>query len=151
MNAQINKVRILRNALLEQVKDLSPGQLNKIPVGFNNNIIWHIGHLTAAMQSICYIRGGEKPAVDIDFFECYKPGSKPTIAVEEFAIDHTKQLLFVSLDKLDADVQAGCFKNYAPFTTRYGVPITDILSALDFLPFHEGLHFGYILAMKKLV
>ena len=29
-------------------------ELNKIPEGFNNNIIWNFGHVIVSQQIICY-------------------------------------------------------------------------------------------------
>ncbi|WP_205896842.1 DinB family protein, partial [Pseudomonas viridiflava] len=52
-----------QNFILDLVKDLSIEQLNKIPDGFNNNIIWNIAHLTAAQQNLCYTRSGLLPTV----------------------------------------------------------------------------------------
>ncbi|MDB5155092.1 MAG: DinB family protein [Mucilaginibacter sp.] len=58
MTKQIEIIRTLREYLLSNVKDLTTGQLNKIPEGFGNNIIWNLAHIISAQQSICYIRAG---------------------------------------------------------------------------------------------
>lgn len=58
MNKQIEIIRKTRVKLLEMLSDLSTDQLNKIPAGFNNNIIWNLAHLVAAQQGICYLRAG---------------------------------------------------------------------------------------------
>jgi hypothetical protein len=54
--ATITQIKNTRAFVLELVKDLTTEQLNKIPAGFNNNIIWNIAHLTAAQQNLCYVR-----------------------------------------------------------------------------------------------
>jgi hypothetical protein len=43
------------------------------------------------------------------------------------------------------------FASYPPWSTRYGVEITNIDDALQFLLYHEGLHAGIIIAMRKLL
>ena len=58
MTKQIEIVRSLREYLLSTVNELSTEQLNQIPDGSGNNIIWNLAHLIAAQQGICYIRAG---------------------------------------------------------------------------------------------
>jgi hypothetical protein len=43
MNPQIDTLKKVRAVLLEGIKDLTTEQLNKIPQGYNNNIIWNLG------------------------------------------------------------------------------------------------------------
>lgn len=152
MNKHIDRINTIRHSVLDLVKDLSVEQLNEIPAGFNNNIIWHLGHLTASQQGICYVRAGLKPFVGESHMVLYRPGTKPErfIADEEVAI--IKDLLVSTLERFDADLSAtNLFSNYTAWTSRYGVEIGSIQDALEFLLFHEGLHAGHIAAMKKLV
>lgn len=151
MNKHIDRIKTIRLHLLEHVKDLSVEQLNEIPAGFNNNIIWHLGHLTAAQQGVCYVRAGLKPFAGESHMVLYRPGTKPErfITDEELAI--IKDLLVSTLERFDTDLSANLFSNYTAWTSRYGVEIGSIQDALEFLLFHEGLHAGHITAMKKLV
>jgi hypothetical protein len=151
MNKRIEMIKNPREMLLELIKDLSVEQLNKVPQGFNNNIIWNIGHLIAAQEGVCYRRSGLEPPSGEDFFQAYKPGSKPEGFVDEAETERIKSLLFSTLDKLDADYDASIFKTYTSVVTRYGIELANIEDALNFLPFHEGLHIGCILALKRLV
>ncbi|MCZ0211646.1 DinB family protein, partial [Streptomyces sp. UMAF16] len=64
MNSVIQNIVNIRKYLIEMCEPLSVVQLNTIPNGFNNNIIWNFGHLIAAQQGLCYIRSGLKPVVD---------------------------------------------------------------------------------------
>lgn len=148
---KIETIRKTRIFLLDVIKDLNTAELNEIPAGFNNNIIWNLGHMVAAQQGICYARAGLQTWIDEPFFAAYKPGSKPEAKLEEQEIERIKELLFTSLDQLDADLQKGLWVNYPAWTTRYGVAITTIDEALTFLLFHEGLHSGTITALKRVV
>lgn len=58
MDKSFEIIRKTRQAILSQVSELTIGQLNEIPAGFNNNIIWNLAHMVAAQQGICYVRGG---------------------------------------------------------------------------------------------
>lgn len=151
MNKQIDRIKSIRLYLLELVKDLSVEQLNEIPSGFNNNIIWHLGHLTAAQQGVCYSRAGLKPVVEEKYLVLYRPGTKPEQLVAAEEVEMIKDLLISPLDQFDQDLSGNLFANYPAWTTRYGVELASIQDALDFLLFHEGLHSGHITAMKKLV
>jgi len=151
MQTQIAPIRKTRNYLLENISALSTDQLNKIPNGFSNNIIWNIAHIIAAQQGVCYRRAGLPVVVGDDFFEMYKPGSRPEREVTETEIAQIKQFLASTLERLELDYNKGLFKSYTPWTTRYGVDINTIEDAISFLLYHEGLHAGIIMAMKKLV
>ncbi|MBE7172990.1 MAG: DinB family protein [Williamsia sp.] len=151
MNKYIDRIKTIRLSLLNLVNDLTVEQLNEIPAGFKNNIIWHLGHLTAAQQGVCYARAGLKPFVEEQYLVLYRPGTKPEAFVTGEEIDMIKDLLISSLDQFDLDLSANIFTNYTPWTSRYGVAMDNIQDALEFLLFHEGLHAGHITAMKKLV
>lgn len=149
MKDQIDAIRKTRTYLLDLTKELSLEQLNKIPTGFNNNIIWNLGHLVAAQQGVCYMRAGLKPRIDEELFNKYKPGSKPENVVNEQEVNKIQELLLSTLNVLEKDYDAGLWTGYNAWTTRYGIELKSINEALQFLNFHEGLHSGYIMALKR--
>lgn len=149
MNKKIEQLKKIRLFLLDLIKGLSVEQLNEIPTGFNNNIIWNLGHLVASQQGLCYMRSGIKPAVDENLLAGYRAQTKPDAFITEEEITQIKHLCVSALDQLEDDYNASIFSDYTPFTTRYDIAITTIDEAIDFLLFHEGLHMGYIMAMKK--
>src|ERR1700712_2860570 len=100
MTKQIEIIRKTRSFLLENLKDLTTEQFNKIPEGFNNNIIWNLGHMIAAQQGVCYIRAGIAPVIGQDFIDTYKSGSKPGEPVDATAIEDIKNLLFSTIGQL---------------------------------------------------
>lgn len=151
MNETIGKIKKTRQFILNSVNELANAQLNQIPSGFNNNIIWNLGHMVAAQQGLCYLRSGLKTVVTEDFFQSFKTESKPEKELSNSEIENIKQLLFSTLDQFDKDYSDGIFKNYTVFKTRYDVEIKNIDDALNFISFHEGLHCGYIMALKRLV
>jgi hypothetical protein len=151
MNKSIESIRKTRSYVLQLVNGLTAEQLNEVPAGFNNNIIWNVGHLVASQQGICYLRAGLKAWVSEKVYRDYKPDTKPTGFVNNSEIEELKSLLLTSLDPLETDYSNNLFQNYPTWTTRYGVTITTIDEALQFLLFHEGLHTGYIMALKRVV
>ena len=146
--AQIKNTRIF---ILELVKDLSTEQLNKIPSGFNNNIIWNIAHLTAAQQNMCYIRSGLETTVEQKHFSPFLSGTKPEKFIEQKEVDSIFDVLLSSMDRLAADYSSHIFLKFDPWDKRYGMKLNSIEDAINFVPFHEGMHIGYIMALRKLV
>lgn len=151
MNLQIERIRKTRQYLLDQIRPLSTEQWNLVPHGFNNNIVWNIGHMIAVQQGICYVRAGIPTHIEEAFFNFYKPGTKPSQFVGPEEIEMIKDLLFSTLLLLENDVTENRFTGYQPWPTRYGVEIKSIQEALAFLLYHEGLHGGIVTAMRHIV
>jgi hypothetical protein len=148
---QIEMVKRTRAYLLNLVKDLSTEQLNLVPHGFNNNIIWNLGHMIAAQQGVCYARAGLKVTIDEAFFLAYKTDTKPTGAADPAEIDRIKAMFLSSIERFEKDYQDHVFSHYIPWTTRYGIELKNIEDVIQFLLYHEGLHLGYIMALRRLV
>ena len=137
--------------LLNFISDLSIEQLNKVPAGFNNNIIWNLGHMVAAQQGICYRRAGVDTIVTPEFMDTYGSNTKPEKFLDEAELETIKELFITTLDQFVIDHRKNLFSDYIPWTTRYGVDMTNIDDAVQFLPFHEGLHVGYVMAQKRAI
>jgi hypothetical protein len=151
MNYCIESIRNTRSFLLQLTGGLTTRQLNEVPDGFNNNILWNLGHLVASQQGVCYLRAGLKTWVPENVYLQYKPDTKPSGFLNSAEVAEIKSLLFTSLEQLEKDYHNKLFQNYISWTTRYGVPITTIEEALQFLLFHEGMHTGYLMALKRVV
>jgi hypothetical protein len=149
MTKSIEIIKKPRLALFELIKDLSIEQLNTVPPGFNNNIIWNMGHLVAAQQGVCYRRAGAEMIISEDYYNTYGPGSKPERFIGQAELDEIKEYFTSTLDQFVVDYNNNVFANYVAWTTRYGVDLNNIDDAFKFLPFHEGLHFGYVMAQKR--
>jgi hypothetical protein len=146
----IQNIKHTRAFLLDAISMLDGEALNIIPEGFNNNIIWNIGHLIASQYGICYLRSNNQlPHQDI--FNLFKVGSKPERIVTDEEILDIKKLLLSSLENLKEDLNTGKLNSYTPWTTRYGVEIKTIEDGIAFLPYHEGMHMGYIMALKRII
>ncbi|MCC8426546.1 DinB family protein [Mucilaginibacter sp. UR6-11] len=151
MTKAIEIIKMPRLHLLNLIKDLNVDQLNKVPAGFNNNIIWNLAHIVAAQQNLCYKRAGLDIVIDERFFTAYLPETKPEKFVDANEVEVIKTLFLLTLDQLEADLQTNRFDNYIPWTSRYGVELSNIDEAVKFVPFHEGLHTGYIWALKRMI
>ncbi|NJB81477.1 DinB family protein [Wenyingzhuangia aestuarii] len=150
-----NQVDVLvkgRALMLKLIGDYSLEQINKIPEGFSNNIGWNVAHLVVTQQLLCYKFSGLKVAVSEEMIERYKKGTAPNgyvIAQEEWALIKD---LFVQLPvQLEKDYNNKLFASYSEYTTSVNVTLDSIEKAIDFNNFHEGIHLGVLLALRKLV
>ncbi len=140
-----------RKLILKLIEELSTDQLNKIPEGFGNNIIWNIGHLAVTQQLLCYKLSGIPMNISDQMVVDFSKDSAPKRAISSKEIE-TIKTLFLELPKVfKEDYERKKFKIYYPYTTSVNITLTDIDSAFAFSNFHEGIHLGVILALKKLV
>ena len=151
MNKQIENLKRTRAFVLDAIKEINVDQWNKVPNGFNNNIAWNIGHMCATMQGICYSRAGLLPIIDEKWILPYKSGTKPEKELSTEEVEELKLLFLSVVEALENDYNNQKFINYNSWTNRYKIELTTFEEALDFMLYHEGLHFGAIMALKKLV
>ena len=154
MNTKIEKITGFRLFLLKQIEELTTQQLNTVPPGYNNNIIWNLGHLICVQQNLCYARANLPITVDDKYFSPYMPGTKPEKFIDDQEIRTIKDLLITSLDPLRADLDKNIFVNYTASVVIpkvYGFEVNNIDMALEYLLYHEGLHGGYVGSLKHLL
>lgn len=141
-----------RQQLEKFLTNFTTEQLNKIPDGFNNNLIWNIGHSIVTQQLLTYGLSGLTPHLSMDFIDAYKKGTKPegTVSTEEIAT--IKKLLFSSLEQLEKDYKAGVFTDFKEYTlSTTGGVLSKVEHAIEFSNFHEGLHLGCCIMLAKFV
>lgn len=151
MEKQFEILRKTRAFLLNLINELSLEEVNKIPQGFNNNIAWNFGHIIAAQQGVCYKRSGLPMVISEELFNQYKPESRPEKEINESELEGLKSLLFSTIEKLEDDYQSGNLSAYVAWKTRYGVEINSIEDAISFLSYHDGVHTGYCMALKRAI
>ncbi len=141
------KTRHFFNHLIEKTKI---EDLNKIPKGFNNNIIWNIGHIVVTEQLLVYRLSGLPMMVNDTLVEKYKKGTKPEGPISQNEVDDIKSLLFSTIERTKEDYINAAFDSYQQYTvSTTGNTLSNVDDALDFVHFHEGIHFGYVLAQLK--
>lgn len=151
MQKHFETLLITRNNLLKAIENLSEEQLNKIPEGFNNNIIWNVAHILVTQQLLCYKLGNQEMSLDDSFVDLFKKGTQPKHHVSQEEVDIIKEELLVLASRMEEDFNSGMFKNYMSYTTSYNITLNSVEDAIQFNNVHEGLHLGYIMAMKKML
>lgn len=132
------------------LKELSLAQLNAIPTGFNNNIIWNIGHSIVTEQILVYTLSGLKPNVSDALIEKYKKGTKPDGKATQADVDELMDLAFSTIEHTKADFSSKVFSTFNEYTlATTGNTLTNVNQAIQFALVHEGMHAGYILALLR--
>ncbi|MCK0179474.1 DinB family protein [Flavobacteriaceae bacterium S0862] len=149
MNYQFDitlKNRTILNSFFEKC---TLEELNKLPEGFNNNIIWNLAHVIVTQQLLVYGLSGLPMMANDELVAKYRKGAKVEGNVTQQEVDEIKNLLFSTLDKTKEDYKKGMFRNYNAYTTSTNSTMTNVEEAIAFNNFHEGIHLGYILALKR--
>ncbi|AOW08610.1 DinB family protein [Flavobacterium gilvum] len=126
-------------------------QLNKIPEGFNNSLFWNIAHVVVTQQLLVYKLAGLPMAVSDELVEKYRKGTKPEKDATQEEVDLIKSLVFSTVDQLEADYNNGAFANYQEYPTSTGFILKSAKGAINFNNFHEGLHLGVLMSIRKYV
>jgi hypothetical protein len=151
MKIEFDILKKSRKLILKIIEDLTIEQLNNIPEGFNNNIVWNIAHLVVTQQLLCYNFSGLEMMVSEEMVTLFRKGTVPKniVSKEDF---ETYKNLFIELPiQLERDYKNDVFKKYKEYNTSLNVKIVDIDFAIDFNNYHEGIHLGIILGIIKLV
>ena len=77
MTRHFDFLKATRANLLKATADLSIGELNQIPNGFNNNIAWNMAHCLVTQYLLCYGLSGQVIPLDKEIIDLYRKGSKP--------------------------------------------------------------------------
>jgi len=140
-----------REILLQFLDNYSPEQLNKVPDGFNNNLIWNIIHVIVVQQMLVYNLSGLPMMIPNEWVDKYKRGTKPEADVTAEEIAAVKKMLFETIATTEKDYADGIFKEYRSFTTMTGFQINTVEDAINFNNYHEGVHTGVMMAIRKLL
>ena len=126
-------------------------QLNKIPDGFKNNLIWNIAHIVVTQQLLVYKFSGLPMMVSDELVQKYMKGTKPELDATQADVDEIKTLLTKTINQTEEDYDNGIFKNYQEYPTSTGFVLRNVEDAMVFNNFHEGLHIGIMMSLRKLI
>jgi len=144
-------LRASRNRLLQLIETTDNEILFKIPVGFNNNIIWQTGHCITSQQRHMYMRSGLPMYISNAFMESFKIGSSPRSWKINPDVNEVKRLLIDTVNHLESDLESGLFVNYEPFGLPMGFQVKNHIEALQAANYHEAEHSGIIFTYLKLL
>ena len=125
-------------------------QLNIVPPGFGNNLIWNIGHIIIVQQRMIYAASGLPINIPEELIGDYKSGTKPSTTDSEERVALLSELLVSVIPQTIADAENGVFgEAYKGFTTATSFSVMSVGDAIAFNTFHEGLHLGAMQAIRR--
>ncbi|MBC2839424.1 DinB family protein [Robiginitalea sp. SC105] len=151
MEEELDIWRTNRKNLQGFLHAFDAGQLNRVPDGFSNNLIWNLGHILVVQQLLVYGLSGQVLHIPQELIPKYQRGSRPEGDVGQEEIALIGKLLADTVPLLEEDIRENRFGTFRPFTNSAGFRITDLPQAVAFNNFHEGLHLGYMMSIRKLV
>lgn len=151
MEYLLNITRKTRENFIRLIESSTIEELNEIPAGFNNNIIWNFAHIVASQQGLCYRLANVDTVIDKQYILPYTKGSRPDKFVTAEEVNTIKGFMRSNIDQLEEDLKNNKFVNYHAFTTDYGVEVKSNAEAVQFFVVHDALHFGIASAIKKVI
>ena len=151
MHRTFEITRTSRKVLSQFLENYTLEQLNTIPHGYSNNLIWNIGHIVVVQQMLVYNLSGLPMMVSSEMIEKYKKGTRPEHNADQNEIEEIKRLLFATIDHSEVDFTNKIFKTYQEFTTMSGFTIKSAEDAMTFNYYHEGVHTGIMMQIRKFI
>lgn len=143
--AHFKSLRELWSNLLSNVP---ADDLFRVPEGFNNHIAWNAAHVVVTQQSLCYSLSGLDVRIPKYLVDKYRKGTSAADAdPESFA--EAMEHLHTTADQLGHDYASGTFQGFTSYATSAGITLESIEQAIAFNNVHEGIHIGYVLALRK--
>jgi hypothetical protein len=151
MKREFEILKVTRANVAKSIANLSDEQLLKIPQGFKNNILWNVGHIVTSTQKLTYTLSGNPMRIEEEIAVFFGKGSAPSDWKSTPDIKKLKEYIITTAAWLEEDFNKGIFKTYKEYETSYGYKLKSIEDAISFANAHEGVHFGIIMGLKKLV
>lgn len=151
LSFQLDSLKATRDNARKILSAFSLEEINKIPEGFNNNLVWNYGHMIITQQLLCYKLAGAPMHIDKALVKKYAKGTQPEGPVTNEEYQMLLEMDTQTIKHLEADYGSNIFDNYKPYETSYGITLSHIDEAITFNNMHEAHHFGNLLSMRKLL
>lgn len=146
----ITNHKAIRKNFEKAVEKVNEADLIMIPAGFNNHIIWNIGHAVVTQNVLIYGMSGLDFTLPTDFIKRYKKGTFPSeIENPKTELETIFELGRIADEQLSYDIREMRFSDYQKYETSFGITLNSFNDALQFNNIHESLHLGYVMAIKR--
>ena len=146
-----NQLKVIRTNTLNAVQGVSESQANSIPEGFNNNILWNLGHVYLVQEKFAFGFIPEPMNIPDNFEDLFGRGSKPSEwKVQPPSLAELLKLLEDQTGRIKGSLEnrlAEAVPN--PFIMPSGLTLKAIGEFLAFSMYHEGMHVQTIKMLNK--
>jgi uncharacterized damage-inducible protein DinB len=150
-NYLFHQLRFVRDNTIKQVKELSEEETCTVPRGFNNNILWNLGHILLVHEKFAFALTNENMELPKHFAEMFAPGTKPeNWGTEVPSLDEILLLLSKQIERIGQTLEHRLEEKLEkPYVTSSGLELSAVKECLSFCLYHEGMHFAAIKAIKQ--
>lgn len=146
----LEQLKFTHSYLTRALSTVTLENVNEVPKGFNNSILWNVGHILVSNEMLLFANTGDELKLSQDVINLFKGGTKPsdwnteppTFKVICNLLDEQVERITTTYEgRLDEELNKSMkIANFEMKTVR------DILG---FVIFHEGLHTGLINGLKR--
>ncbi|SDK88289.1 DinB family protein [Lacicoccus qingdaonensis] len=142
------QLKSVRGMVIKSMDEIDDSLIEVIPAGYNNNLLWHFGHIATFMEGEIIRLTGKDSSVKERFDKYFDNGTSPADfdddtpdkeEIRKVLESHVDEYSQVSQEKLDEELDEEFL----------GITRSDDLSA--FMILHEALHEGKIQSMAILL
>ncbi len=147
-----NQTLVARKAIIG-VAVANRKQIEVIPEGWSNNLLWHMGHLVTVQQMLSHGLRKEPMDVKRNYIKFFTRGTSPADWEGHKTVPDLKRLMGEMIDlteKVFDDIEP--FQDTPleePYTNMIGLTMRTPAEALNFSAGHDGIHLGLMLALAR--
>lgn len=151
VNYLIKQLRFVRVSTIKQVTGMSEEETRTVPRGFNNNVLWNLGHILLVHEKFSLGLTNEKMELPKHLAEYFTTGTKPENWVTNIpSLDVILQLLSKQIDRIEQTLEHRLESSLEqPYITSAGLELLTVKECLSFCLYHEGMHYATIKAIKQ--
>ncbi|WP_088044303.1 DinB family protein [Bacillus sp. EAC] len=144
------QLKFTRSYTLRLLSSVSTDVVEKVPAGFNNNILWNAGHILAAYEQLLYANTGDELNLSEDVISFFKGGTKPSDwNSEPPSFEEIIALLEKQIEQIISTYEGRLDEEMKKEIKLGGFEIKTVRDMISFNIFHEGLHSGLINGLKR--
>lgn len=144
-------LRTTRWHMMRELEGLSREDLLRIPEGRDDNILWNVGHLLCSLSRLTYVFSGYALPIPEYYLKLFGKGTNARDWTGTPNAEEVLQLFTGMPDQLETDFLAGKFVDYKPLLLGGGHSVESVDEAVAFHCFHEGLHIGMVISLKRMM
>ena len=137
-----DQLTFIRNGTLKVFEVTDEKHLTVTPKGFNNHILWNLGHIYVIQERMVFPAMSEAPQLNDTYLQLFNKNTSPanwTTTLPE--INELKQLLRNQTGRIKASFQDRLDEKLVePFTLFKVLTFQTLRDVLTFTIFHEGMH-----------
>ncbi|NUU63639.1 DinB family protein [Paenibacillus agri] len=145
----------VRTQLLKSLDGIDEATALRIPQGFRNHILWHLGHVYTLNERFAFKNIGLPMHLPDGFLELFENGTSPLnepVSLAFPSLEELKLLLREQPQRIQRILEDRLQESIVPpYTTSGGMRLGSVAEFLSLNLYHEGQHLTAIKLYKTLL